>query len=74
MAHSFHRVHFRREAGPESARVTHAISAGTRQTDLTLHRRGSGVVIHGEEPSKSNWDCTICRSCRLTTSDSIVPK
>ena len=31
-------------------------------------------MIHDKNSSKFNWDCTICRSCRYTISDSSVLK
>ena len=43
-------------------------------SDLLLVRRGTDDVIHGKKSSKFNWDCTICRSCRYTISDSSVLK
>ena len=39
-----------------------------------LPRQSTDGVNHGKESSKFNWDCTICRTCRSTISDSTVLK
>ncbi len=44
------------------------------QEKRMLLRRTPEDMNYGKESSKSNWDCTICRTCRWTISDSTVLK
>ena len=45
----------------------------SRAKSMSDQRTGGGPN-HGKESSKFNQDCTICRTCRSTISDSTVPK
>ena len=40
------------------------VPARTRTWGLLLRRRTKGDANQGKKSAKSNWDCTICRSCR----------
>ena len=50
------------------------VPARTRTWGLLLRRRTKGDANQGKESAKSNWDCTICRSCRWGGSGLAGPK
>lgn len=56
---------------PGAALGGFANNPGVRLWDA-LDQRVLRCVIHGEESSKVNWDCTICFPCRCAVSDSSV--
>ena len=62
---------------PESV-YTHPIVGGRDRAFSGLAgvvgRRIPASSNHGKKSSKFNQDCTICRTCRLTRSDSATPK
>ncbi len=45
-----------------------------RRLTRSLKQRTVGGLNHGRESSNYLQGCTICVSCRLTISDSIVPR
>ena len=47
------------------------VPARTRTWGLLLRSRPNGDANQGKKSSKSNWDCTICRSCHWGVSGSI---
>ena len=45
-----------------------AVASVARARSMRLSAQAAGEANHGRESYKSNWDCTICASCRNAAS------